>query len=554
MLTRLQTRAVAACAVVVACLGIAFLGRAYFQGAVNVLGVSLAQPDILIRSQRLADLPGDVVRSPVWRAVLTQDVVHYYEDHPARLSVVGTLKRLAYDHELAWSDQLAAQILSVPAELSLWRDGKGRPEHFMLVLHEAKLASALQQLARVALPDSQLSLAGELRTAHGTARVHALKVSTQRVWLVVSLGARLVVLSDPGMLLDADRSMARDSSRQLIEVLEQPAGQVSPQAASFGLPRFAGLHQEVVARGDYLSFGYQPFFPGLKAVRVALRTDHGGWDTSAWLTPASLKAWRDGASALWRSIPRGHALCVALPMDWSVGSRALASVAKPESLALFKDLDPVAATCWNAGGGLDAPMLAARLQRDPVARDDEAIGQLLLDVTPKLPASGAGGSLTEMPPLVRRDVQPDGRARLWVRKVPHELGNEREEGVLMNKVGVVRLGRTVLATVDADSLGHATAVSQRTYPALGDELRGPGTPIVVLDGPLLAQLLDQAVWQTLSPEHTPTFHRVARQLLPARLQAVRNLGRWRVSLPDGEAPAGQPDPPTWVALDVRPVR
>lgn len=323
MLTPFRKRALGATALVVAGLGFVALTRAQFMGSVNELAVNLAQPDVLVRSTRLSDLPKDLAQAPLLKGILTDDVVHYYQDHPTRLSLLGTLKRLAYDHQLTWSDRLVATVIDAPAELSFWRDAKGRPEYFMLVLRQNTATQALQQLAKVGLPDDQLSVAGEIDTPKGSAKVYALKVNQRNTWLLVSAGDRLVVLSDPGLLLEADRSVARDSHAALTEVFKDVAGTASPQAASLGLVPLSGLKQQITARGDYLSFGYQPFFSGLDAVRVEQKT-RGQWQLSAKMTPAALKAWQEGARQLWQAVPQGHALCVALPMDWTLGPRCWA--------------------------------------------------------------------------------------------------------------------------------------------------------------------------------------------------------------------------------------
>jgi len=97
---------------------------------------------------------------------------------------------------------------------------------------------ALQQLAKVGLPDDQLSVAGEIDTPQGSAQVYALKVNQRHTWLLVSAGDRLVVLSDPGLLLEADRSVARDSHAALTEVFKD----VEPEdLIKFGLiPELVG--------------------------------------------------------------------------------------------------------------------------------------------------------------------------------------------------------------------------------------------------------------------------------------------------------------------------
>jgi len=559
VLTPFRKRALGATALVLAGLGFVALTRAQFMGSVNELAVNLAQPDVLVRSTRLSDLPKDLAQAPLLKGILTDDVVHYYQDHPTRLSLLGTLKRLAYDHQLTWSDRLVATVIDAPAELSFWRDAKGRPEHFMLVLRQNVAAQALQQLAKVGLPDDQLSVAGEIDTPKGAAKVYALKVNQRNTWLLVSTGDRLVVLSDPGLLLEADRSVARDSHAALTEVFKDVTGTASPQAASLGLMPLSGLKQQITARGDYLSFGYQPFFSGLDAVRVEQNTQ-GQWQLSAKMTPAALKAWQDGARQLWQAVPQGHALCVALPMDWALGAQVLGHVAQDSTVALLQDLRPVAATCWNQGGGINAPMLAAQLKRTPKPQDDLAVAALLTDVTRKKAGKNSGAEKgAPIAATLERTLPGPMGGKAWVRRIPHELGNVSEDQVNLHKVSAARLGSTLMAAIDEDSLGQAVAVSRKSFPTMADERRSQGVPVMIVDSNALAQLLEAETWATLTPEDTPTFYRVARQLLPARLKALRALGRWQVTLPEPArmAPRSGSDDATrsgWVKLHVQTLR
>lgn len=556
MLTPFRKRALVISALAIAGLGFIALTRAQFMGSVNALHIDLQQPDILVRSARLSDLPKDLVNAPLLKGILTDEVIHYYEDHPTRLSLLGTLKRLAYDHQLSWTDQMVSMVINAPGELSLWRDGKGRPEYFMLVLRQNLVAQALQHLSKVTLPDEQLSEAGDLSTPTGEVKVYALKINQRNTWLLISQGDRLVVLSDPGMLLESSQSMARDSRKAVSAIFKTHNQAPSPQAASFGLPALAGTKQQIVARSDYLSFGYQPFFPGLAALKVEQSTA-GQWQFSAKLTPDGLSAWQNGAQKLWRALPRGHAFCVALPMDWRASTEVLGAVSQDKTLALFKDLNPVAATCWNRSGGLNAPMLAAQLNRAPQPTDDQALSALLTDVTRKVPGPQSGAAKDAgIAPTVERPLPAGGHGKVWVRAIPHALGNVTEHKVSMHQVSVVRLDRTVMAGIDKDSLGQALAVSRKSYPTMADEHKGQGTPVLMVDSAQLAQMLDAETWATLSPEDTPTFYRVARQLLPARLQALRNLGRWQVTLPTkpvmaprlGEGDVGKSG---WVNLTVQ---
>jgi uncharacterized protein YfaA (DUF2138 family) len=189
-------------AVVAAVMGHRHLGWESFKPVRTKLAVNLAQPDALIRTSSLAKLPRDILRVPIAKDVLTEDFVFYYQGHEDRLGLDGTVRRIAYEHKLAWSDRLVAAAFDEAAEVALWRDGKGALRHFALVMRRNALATLMQEAATVALKDRQLTRAGELRAGGSTLPVYALELSPRRTLLLVAKGDRLVVLSDPGMLVD----------------------------------------------------------------------------------------------------------------------------------------------------------------------------------------------------------------------------------------------------------------------------------------------------------------------------------------------------------------
>ncbi|MGZ3159331.1 MAG: DUF2138 family protein, partial [Burkholderiaceae bacterium] len=64
------------------------------------LKVDLAHPDALIRTTSLSKLPRDLLKVPIARDVLTEDLAFYYEQHEDRLGLSGAIKRIAYERKL----------------------------------------------------------------------------------------------------------------------------------------------------------------------------------------------------------------------------------------------------------------------------------------------------------------------------------------------------------------------------------------------------------------------------------------------------------------------
>src|SRR5580765_1208177 len=88
--------------------------------------LDLALPDVMIRTNSLARLPRDLLRVPLFKDVLSEDFVFYYQQNEGRLSLSGTLRRLAYEHELDSGDWLIRMVIDEPAEVLLWKGPNGR--------------------------------------------------------------------------------------------------------------------------------------------------------------------------------------------------------------------------------------------------------------------------------------------------------------------------------------------------------------------------------------------------------------------------------------------
>ena len=87
--------------------------RPHFDGDINALGVDLSRPFAYVSTPALSRLPRDIVQAPVVRDVLTEDFAFYYEDQEDRLSLRGAIKRIAYERETTWTDQLLATALEM---------------------------------------------------------------------------------------------------------------------------------------------------------------------------------------------------------------------------------------------------------------------------------------------------------------------------------------------------------------------------------------------------------------------------------------------------------
>ncbi len=532
-------------AAVVAAVTAIQLTRGTFDWRGQGLVADLGQPDVLVRSARLSQLPKDLVQAPLLRGVLTEDFVTYYEDHPTRLSLAGTLKRLAYDHPLTLPDRLISTVLDAPGEIALWRDGQGRPAHFALLLEHNLATWAALELAKVGLPDKQLSVAGEVGGLLQRTTVYALRVDGRSTWLIATRGARTVVLSSPGLLLEGAKAGAVDitvppgtslvnsqAGEVLAQALAMGTGGVSPFARAFALDAVRRRRQQLVARTDFLSFGYQHYFPAVAALKTEL-DGQGAWTLAVQADGAALGPWRAGAANLWRRLPRSNALCAAVPVDVSRARPLLEAAGVAGVPALLDDLEPTGAMCWGAGG-LFAPMLALQLRAGTGAKHDAVFNQVLnqaLRQPARTSSDDEAGSEPATAEPVKAQPLQQAAGMQWTRTIAHEFGAVKQGGRRVDVVGVARLGDTLFASTDARNLQQALAVATKTQPALSDRPMPDSAAVLGIDGPQLAKLLETETWRTLRPSVAPTFSRVARELLPPRLAAVSQIGQVQVGLP-----------------------
>jgi uncharacterized protein YfaA (DUF2138 family) len=105
-------------------IGFGFAGEASFRQ------LDLARPDVMIKTNSLAKLPRDLLQVPLFKELLSEDFVFYYEQNEGRLSLSGTFRRLAYEHDLDVGDWLTRMVIDEPAEVLLWKGSNGRLQHY----------------------------------------------------------------------------------------------------------------------------------------------------------------------------------------------------------------------------------------------------------------------------------------------------------------------------------------------------------------------------------------------------------------------------------------
>lgn len=509
------------------------------------LVVDLQRPDALIETVSLSRLPRDLLDVPLLRDTLTEDFVYYYEHNADRLGLAGSLRRIAYEHELDLRDSLVRQLLDEPAEVALWRGADGRLGHALILLQRGALGRMLEPLARIGA-DSQLSMVGGLPVGDDRVPVYRLRYGYGRALLFASAGDRLLVLTSPTLLLDrdaADGRPAREVSRQLGAMLASPAS----FGTRFSLPPRSVDHRVTVAT-DGVAFGYGRFVPAFAALRFEF--GDGQWQTLLAVddrAPAELDP-----SPLWRAMPAGASACVAAPVSTAALQPVLQQLTARQLLpaALVDRFGGSTALCWYRDSRLHSPLLVSRLQPAEAAPTNAGIDHALGQAFEHLVGAGSAAGRT---PVMHR-AGPDGGR--WQRLVGSSFGIHRSgEAPDPDALGAARFFRITLArrgdlllfSLDDRLVDKALATLDRRFPPLADQLSTdrPVSAYVAPDS--LAGLLEAETLGSLPRDDEAVFRNAAERSLLPKLRAFGGYPAQAISLAPAPGPAAASGW-TWVPL------
>lgn len=516
--TRKKWMVAGVAAIVLVGAGVAFvkMRRPHFDGDINALGVDLSAPYAYIATPALSRLPRDIVQAPVVRDVLTEDFAFYYEDQEDRLSLRGAIKRIAYERDTTWTDQLLATALDEPAEMAWWPDAKGAPRYWALTMTRGAVATALQGLASIAAKDSQLSIIGTLRANGNDVNAYALVLSPRRTLVLLSQGNRVVVLSDPGLLFN-NESQASGPALEVVEGLL--SGDTRSQSAwrrGFGLneegPAAPGS-SAVVADARLLSFGYQHFFPGVQAVRFDIAPNGAALRTAVRVKAAGTLPAAPGDRELWSALPANPAACAMLPVEWAQMVPLMkAAPAAPDAeamKALAAQFDGPAAVCWYARSQLHTPLFVAQMKAAPGPETDATLAGLAdwlisTDATRTEPAARPG-------------------VGQWQSQVTGPWGPYADGDDKAYRPTLARQGRWVAFSPDDKLVELALNTQAKRYPGVADTLPPAGGTTLVVGAPVQIADLLQREAMTVLPADQEILRQAAQQHLVPRLNALRKL-------------------------------
>lgn len=510
--------------------------------------LDIHHPDAVIDSEALSRLPRDILRVPLLHDVLTQDFVDYYESNDTRLSTEGALRRLAFEHQLDWRDELIRRVFDEPAHVLLWRSPDGRLGYWVMSMRRNGLAKLLQGFGNVAASDSQLSQVARLS---GGVPVYALKLAVGRTILFATKDDRLVVMSAPGVLLDAKGSLLGERAEAVSEMLSSGRDDAA-RAYQLDAPGDAPKGHRLVVSANYLSFGYQAFFSGIDALRFDFSPNGNSaanWQTSALIEPGKLpQAWN--SADLWHALPANPAACASLPADWKEASGLLGKVADvgaDGAAAIGDQLAGPAAVCWYAKSTLVAPVFVARVKTQDGASIaalktalDKTFGEVIGAYEAKAVKSGDADSGYRRLPVTKHDQ--GGGVTVWQRPVSALSGTAlSSKASFASQLSAERYFPVTLALAhgylifspDTRLVDDTLAVLDKRYPALADTLAPQRLPrtILTLTPSSAAALIEREAGAALPADQEAVFRNASRTHLVPKLHALAHYPPVSLTLP-----------------------
>ncbi|VVO24389.1 hypothetical protein PS726_04467 [Pseudomonas fluorescens] len=514
--------------------------------------LGMSRPDGLLETHSLSQLPKDLLAVPFLKETLTEDFVFYYESHADRLGLIGSLRRIIYEHDLKLQDTLIEQLFDQPADVALWRGADGRLKDFLLVMDRGGLAKVLEPLAKVALDDSQLSKVADLKVGTDDVALFQLSYNASKALLFASHGDKLVVLSNPAKLYDPQSGATEESgsvSTTAIAALLN-GDKLFPEA--FGLPpRAPEVKQRLSVNASVLAMGYQRFIPNFAGLRFDM--DDKGWHS--FLAMDELENQPDfDFKPIWQAMPMGASACVALPLAAEQQKPLLVKLGAEDDVAqaLTEHMAGAAGLCWYADSRLYTPLLVASLNDEDGGTLDGDLGKLFGSMV----GAYEGNVAEHAFPVVEKQ---EGQSHQWQRQVSSSFGPykakdaenpEAISGKAFMRVSLARHGSTLLFSLDDKLVDKALGTLDKRFPPMADVVPKDLLMPVYFGPDSMAQLMQQETLDSLPQDMEPVFYNAAQTYLIPKLRKLGGYGKYALTLPEGSEPDGhwQWLPLEWKAL------
>lgn len=451
-----------------------------FKGKVNQLELNLSQPDVLIVSASLSSLPRDIQQIPLLQNVLTEDFVFYYEQHENLLSLKGTLKRLAFENQLQIQDQLLKASLDVPAQIALWNDKKGAPRHAIVLLKRGWLVQLIEQLSKVPATDMQLSVLSKFSIKNQKVTLYALRSSGRQTLALAAHGDTVLIASDIGMLVDAEKNPDAQALSLLDKLFDSPLEQNNVWTDfyhhSAQLP--SEVRHSIDVSSRFLGQNYHDFFPDFKALQLNLK-GRGKYQLSALLNDQAYSMTSFQTATLWKNLPQSLSWCVSLPVNWQKLHQLVPETqASNFHLTSSLSFEGPAAVCWAEKGQLIAPLFMAQL-RSSAAQSATSAQDLAALFAWAIRSHSSGSSqetssVSAFSPLKRPQILKIARDSFLIQQPTYTLKREYAGDDIVVQASLLKAKNTLAFSFDPRLIDKVAQVNQKNYPSLSDAHKGLG--------------------------------------------------------------------------------
>ncbi|MDU9025536.1 DUF2138 domain-containing protein [Pseudomonas corrugata] len=513
--------------------------------------LGLSRPDGLLEAHSLSQLPKDLLAVPFLKATLTEDFVFYYQAHADRLGLIGSLRRIIYEHDLKLQDSLIEELFDQPADVALWRGADGRLKDFLLVMDRGGLAKLLEPLAKVALDDTQLSKLSDLKVGGDEVALYQLSYNASKSLVFASHGDKLVVLSDPSKLYDPANGAFDEHGAVSTTALAALLNGDKLFTEAFGLPPKAPeVKQRISVNASVLAMGYQRFIPNFAGLRFDM--DDRGWHS--FLAMDELENQPDfDFKPIWQAMPMGASACVALPLAAEQQKPLLVKLGAEEKAAqaMVDHMAGAAGLCWYADSRLYTPLLVASLNEED-GKIDAELGHLFGSMVGAYESNVAEHAF----PVVEKQ---EGSMHHWRRQVSSNFGPylakdslqpDAITGKAFMRVSLARHGSTLLFSLDDKLVDKAIGTLDKHFPPMADVVPKDLLMPFYFGPDSMAQLMQRETLDSLPQDMEPVFYNAAQTYLIPKLRTLGGYGKYALTLPAGSEPDGhwQWLPLEWKAL------
>lgn len=504
---------------------------------VTVPSIPLSVPDAMISTKSLSALPKDIISIPLFKELLTEDFVFYYQavDEDI-LTLKGALQRIAYEYQQTVLDHILKFVFDSPAELSLWKTSDGKLRDLVVVMENSGLKMFLEAVAKLALADSQFGFERKIKiNGKDETDVFHLKAGRQTYYIATLKGKvylftnleRTLLVSDP----DAG---AVEKIKTFFGFSELKTGYLG----LFGVKRGEEKHDLLVSM-KYLSGGYQRFFSTLKAMRFVMT--NGRWEThllsgkpntaSAAADLAQLKNSKT-PSEYWKIVPKNAGLCVTIPMDQSTilefGKTTLASI--PQATDLLRRFSMSSVVCWLATSKPFAPVFIVNAQ---LKESDRPVIKKLFEylIDPKI-----NDKFSEADRLRLKNISENSQGNTYtlMREVVSRYGlvQKKTGGPNYFNVKLALKNNLLVFSPEAAAVDQVLLTIDKKYPSL-HEILGP----ISKEAPLyispdkLSQVVMNAILDTLPASQEGVFRNAVTKHLFPNLKKMARQPAFTLSFP-----------------------